>query len=92
MDDPNTTLAVTLGDLAGKVEERVRSGEYESPSDVVRAGLEALAREERAFEAELKAKVEEALADPRPWLSADEMSNRMRAYHQERLAKARDAV
>jgi antitoxin ParD1/3/4 len=92
MDDPNTTLTVTLGDLAEKVEERVRSGEYESPSDVVRAGLEALAREERAFETELKAKVEEALADPRPWLSADQMSNRMRAYHQERLAKARDAV
>ena len=92
MDDPNTTLTVTLGDLAGKVEERVRSGEYGSPSEVVRAGLEALAREERAFEAELKAKVEEALADPRPWLSADEMSNRMRAYHQERLAKNRDAV
>ncbi|MDP3254587.1 MAG: type II toxin-antitoxin system ParD family antitoxin [Bosea sp. (in: a-proteobacteria)] len=92
MDDPNTTLTVTLGDLAGKVEERVRSGEYESPSEVVRAGLEALAREERAFEAELKAKVEEALADTRPWLSADEMSNRMRAYHQERLAKARDTV
>lgn len=92
MDDPNTTLTVTLGDLAEKVEERVRSGEYGSPSEVIRAGLEALAREERAFEAELKAKVEEALADPRPWLSADEMSNRMRAYHQERLAKARDAV
>lgn len=92
MDDPNTTLTVNLGALADKVEERVRSGEYHSPSDVVRAGLEALAREERAFDAELKAKVEEALADPRPWLSADEMSNRMRAYHQERLAKARDAV
>jgi antitoxin ParD1/3/4 len=92
MDDPNTTLTVTLGDLAEKVEERVRSGKYESPSDVIRAGLEALAREERAFETELKAKVEEALADPRPWLSADEMSNRMRAYHQERLAKARGTV
>ncbi len=92
MDDPNSTLTVTIGDLAEKVEERVRSGEYDSPSEVVRAGLEALEREERAFEAELKAKVEEALTDPRPWLSADEMSNRMRAYHQERLAKARDTV
>lgn len=92
MDDPNTTLTVTLGDLADKVEERIRSGAYETPSEVVRAGLEALEREERAFEAELKAKVEEALADPRPWLSADEMSNRMRAYHRERLAKARDTV
>ena len=92
MDDPNTTLTVTLGDLAEKVEERVRSGEYDSPSEVVRAGLEALAREERAFEAELKAKVEEARADPRPWLSPDEMSARMRAYHAERSAKTRGDV
>ena len=47
MDDPNTTMTVTLGDLAEKVEERVRSGEYDSASEVVRAGLEALEREER---------------------------------------------
>ena len=92
MDDPNTTLTVTLGDLAEKVEERVRSGEYDSPSEVVRAGLEALEREERAFDAELKAKVEEAMADPRPWLSADEMSSRMRAYHAEQSAKIRGDV
>ncbi len=92
MDDPNTTMTVTLGDLADKVEERVRSGEYDSASDVVRAGLEALEREERAFDAVLKVKVEEALADPRPWLSADDMTARMRAYHKEQSAKTRGAV
>jgi antitoxin ParD1/3/4 len=92
MDNPNTTMTVTLGDLAEKVEERVRSGEYDSASEVVRAGLEALEREERAFNAVLKVKVEEALADPRPWLSADEMSVRMRAYHEEQSAKTRDPI
>jgi antitoxin ParD1/3/4 len=92
MDDPNTTVTVTLGDLAEKVEERVRSGDYDSASDVVRAGLEALEREEQALKDVLKAKVDEALVDPRPWLSADEMSARMRAYHEERSAKTRGAV
>ncbi|WP_324133910.1 ribbon-helix-helix domain-containing protein [Bosea sp. (in: a-proteobacteria)] len=88
MDDPNTTLTVTLGDLAGKVEERVRSGEYDSPSDVVRAGLEALAREERAFEAILKRKVEEALADPRPSIPAAEVFANLEDHHRQRVARA----
>ncbi|AOG05042.1 ribbon-helix-helix domain-containing protein [Bosea sp. RAC05] len=92
MDDPNTTLTVTLGDLAGKVEERVRSGEYGSPSEVVRAGLEALAREERAFEAELKAKVEEALADPRPSIPAAEVFARLRSRLDEREAREGETV
>lgn len=92
MDDPNTKVTVDLGDLAEKVEERVRSGEYESASDVLRAGLEALEREEREFEAVLKAKVEEALADPRPWLTADEVFERMEAYHRQRVAEAGEKI
>lgn len=88
MDDPNRTLTVTLGDLAGKVEERVRSGEYESPSEVVRAGLEALDREERAFNAELKAKVEEAMADPRPSIPAAEVFANLEEYHRQRVAQS----
>jgi len=88
MDDPNTTLTVTLGDLAEKVEERVRSGEYESPSEVVRAGLEALAREERAFEAILKRKVEESLADPRPSIPAAEVFANLEAHHRQRVARS----
>ncbi|KPH82143.1 MULTISPECIES: type II toxin-antitoxin system ParD family antitoxin [Bosea] len=87
MDDPNTTLTVTLGDLAEKVEERVRSGEYDSPSEVVRAGLEALAREERAFDAELKAKVEEAMADPRPSIPAEQVFEELEKHHRQRMAR-----
>lgn len=92
MDDANTTLTVTLGDLAEKVEERVRSGEYDSPSEVVRAGLEALEREERAFEAELKAKVEEALTDPRPSVPAAEVFARLRSRLDEREAREGETV
>ncbi len=92
MDDPNTTMTVTLGDLAEKVEERVRSGAYDSASEVVRAGLEALAREERAFNAVLKAKVEEALADPRPAIPMEEVFVRLRARLAEREAREREVL
>ena len=88
----DTTLTVALGDLAEKVEERVRSGAYESTSDVLRAGLEALEREEREFAVMLKRKVEEAIADPRPWLSADDVSKNMEAYHQKRMAESGENV
>lgn len=92
MDDPNATLTVSLGDLLEKVEERVRSGEYESPSEVVRAGLEALEREERAFNAVLKAKVEEAMADPRPSIPMEEVFARLEERHKKRLARDRENV
>ena len=37
-------------------------------------------------------RVEEALADPRPWLTAEEVSARMRAHHAQRLAASRGDV
>lgn len=68
----NKPVSVTLGPLAARAEARVRGGDYASVSEVVRAGLRALDREEAAFEAILKAKVAEALADPRPSIPIDE--------------------
>jgi antitoxin ParD1/3/4 len=88
MDDPNTKVTVDLGDFAGKVEERVRSGEYESASDVVRVGIEALEREEREFEAVLKAKVKEALADPQPSIPAEQVFANLEEYHRQRVARS----
>jgi antitoxin ParD1/3/4 len=88
MDDPNTMLTVTLGELAEKVEERIRSGEYESASEVVRAGLEALEREEREFAVMLKRKVEEAMADPRPSIPAAEVFANLEGYHRQRVARS----
>lgn len=87
MDDPNTT--VTLGDLAEKVTQRVRSGEYESATEVIRAGLEALEREERDFETMLKAKVQEAIADTRPSIPMEEVFAKLRARLDERDAAPR---
>jgi antitoxin ParD1/3/4 len=76
----NKPISVTLGPLAKFAEERVESGYYASVSEVVRAGLRALEREEAEFDAILKRKVEEAMADPRPSLSMEEVRAAMELH------------
>lgn len=66
-------VTVTLGDQLERVEARVRSGDYSSISEVVRAGLCALEREEAALNDMLRRKVERSLADPRPSIPAEEV-------------------
>jgi antitoxin ParD1/3/4 len=66
------------------VQERVASGRYASASEVLRAGLRALEREEQTFDAILKRKVEEALADSRPAIPQDEVFARLEALHRKR--------
>jgi antitoxin ParD1/3/4 len=83
----NKPVSVTLGPLSSRAEERVKSGQYASLSEVVRAGLRALDREEAMFDALLKAKVAEALADDRPDVPADIVSARLLARHRDRLAR-----
>lgn len=68
----NKPVSVTLGPLAARAEARVRRGDYASVSEVVRAGLRALDREEEAFQAILRAKVTEALGDPTPAIPIDQ--------------------
>jgi antitoxin ParD1/3/4 len=83
----NKPISVTLGALGKFAEDRVQSGYYTSVSEVVRAGLRALEREEAEFEAILKRKVEEAMADPRPSLSFEEVEAAMAAHHEARLKR-----
>jgi antitoxin ParD1/3/4 len=59
-------VTVTLGDLLPRVERRVSSGDYASVSEVMRAGVRALDREEAAMDALLRVRIEQARADPRP--------------------------
>jgi antitoxin ParD1/3/4 len=83
----NRPVSVTLGPLAAAAEERVKQGRYASISEVVRAGLRALEREEAEFDAILKIKVQEALADPRPRLSFEEAVEALEAHRQDRLKR-----
>ena len=83
----NKPVSVTLGALGKAAEERVRSGQYASMSEVVRAGLRALEREEAEFDAILKRKVEEAFADPRPSLSIDDVRASMKLHRESRVTR-----
>ena len=74
-------VTLTLGPLGALAKQRVASGDYASLSEVVRAGLRALEREERALDAVLKARVEEALADPAPLRPQVEVFAALAAHH-----------
>jgi antitoxin ParD1/3/4 len=79
-------LTVTLGQQQASVDARVASGAYESASEVLRAGLRALEREETALNELIREKVLEAMNDPSPDIPALEVFDRLRAYHAEQTA------
>lgn len=83
---PAKPVTVTLGDHTERAEAPVRSGSHASLSEVVRAGLRALDREEQLLEAVLKVQVQEALADPRPAVSLMEGFARSRKHAGRRRA------
>jgi antitoxin ParD1/3/4 len=72
-------VTVTLGGMGERARKYIAEGRYASMSEVVRAGLRALDREEAEFDAILKAKVEEAMADPRPYVPLEEAMASVRA-------------
>jgi antitoxin ParD1/3/4 len=80
-------ITVTLGDLQDDVEARVKSGAYASASEVLRAALRALDREEAAVSEWLRQRVDEAFADPRPNIPARDVFKKLREHHAAR-AKA----
>lgn len=86
MSRSSRPITVTLGEMQEKVESRVASGAYASASEVVRAGLRALDREEEALNDWMRARIQEALDDPRPSVPLDEVFARLRARHNARMA------
>jgi antitoxin ParD1/3/4 len=83
-------VSVTLGDLQERVDARVKSGRYASASEVLRAALRALDREETAFDNWLRQQIEESLADPEPSIPAAEVFKELREHHANRVKKERD--
>jgi antitoxin ParD1/3/4 len=81
MASAQNTIRVDLGALRRAVEERVESGSYTSPDEVIRAGLLALEREEAGVNEWLTRLAEEALADPRPSVPAAQVFRELRARH-----------
>jgi antitoxin ParD1/3/4 len=77
-------ITVTLGKQQASLDAHLASGNYDSASEVLRAGLRALDREQRALDDLMRAKIQEALDDPRPDIPADDVFAELRALHQER--------
>ena len=85
-------VTVTLGEMQERVDARVSSGAYASVSEVVRAGLRALEREEAAIETVLHRKVQEALEDAALTLPADQVFTELRAHHAARVKAGKDGA
>ena len=87
MASAQNTIVVDLGVLRQSVDERVQSGTYASPDEVVRAGLRALEREETGMNEWLTRLAEEALADSRPAVPAAKVFRDLRIKYGRRTAK-----
>lgn len=80
-------ITVTLGQQQAIIDARLQSGAYASASEVIRAGLRALEREEILINEILRHKIREALDDPRPDLSADDVFAHLRAVHRRSMGE-----
>lgn len=74
-------ITVTLGAQQESLDRRLASGAYSSASEILRAGLRALDREETALDDLLREKIRGALADPRPSVPARDVFDRLRVRH-----------
>lgn len=81
-------ITVTLGSQQRRVDARLESGAYDSASEVLRAALRALDREEEVIDQIMRAKIQEALDDPRPGTDAEDVFDRLERKHDERVRAA----
>src|SRR5947208_8872457 len=89
-----TTQAISITlphDMLNMVKAKVASGEYASESEVIRDGLRALQKRDATFEKflweEAARSYDEYKADPSIGIHAADVTARLDARHQARLAK-----
>jgi antitoxin ParD1/3/4 len=82
-------LTVTLGELQRRVDQRVKSGAYSSASEVLRAAVRALDREENALDDWLKARVDEAFDDGTKNLRAAGVFKQLRSHHARQMKRSK---
>lgn len=78
-------ISVTLGKQQRSVDRRLESGLYGSASEVIRAAVRALDREEAVMDEVMRQKIRSSLADPRVDISGEDVFARLRAYHEDQL-------
>lgn len=78
-------ITVTLGSQQKSLEARLESGAYSSASEVIRAALRALDREEDAINEIMRLKIREAIDDPGSDIDADLVFERLERLHAERM-------
>jgi antitoxin ParD1/3/4 len=81
-------ISVTLGSQQASLERRLKSGQYDNASEVLRHALRALDREEAMLDEALRARVHVAMTDSRPSRPASEVFKRLRARHTRRVKAA----
>ena len=89
---PAEKLSITLpAEMARMVREKVEGGAYASNSEVIREALRTWQEREATKTQrldEIRQKIAESVNDPRPSLTAEEVSKRLQALHQ-KTVKAR---
>lgn len=83
-------ITVSLGAQHAAVQRRLDDGLYESASEVIRAGLRALDREEAAFDQMLGERVRAALADPRLDIPGEDVFAALRQHNAACLRREKD--
>ncbi|ANL33138.1 type II toxin-antitoxin system ParD family antitoxin [Rhizobium phaseoli] len=85
-------ITVTLGSQQKSLDARLQSGAYSSASEVIRAALRALDREEDALDEIMRRKIREAIDDPGSDIDADTVFERLEHLHAERVKAGRGGV
>jgi antitoxin ParD1/3/4 len=83
------TITVTLpAETARAIREKVESGGYASADEVIQEALRLLDDElieTPEFTTSMREKIRESIADPRPSVPMDEVFERLRRRHEERV-------